>query len=77
MDLRAIFMGLLFALVWSSAFTSARVIVAYAPPMGSLALRFLVSGLIAVAIARAMGQSWTLTRSQWRAWPPSSPRPCR
>jgi len=67
MDLRAIFMGLSFALIWSSAFTSARIIVAHAPPMGSLAVRFLISGLIGVAVAKALGQSWNLTRSQWRA----------
>ncbi len=67
MDLRAIAMGLVFALIWSSAFTSARIIVADASPLFSLALRFLISGLIGVAIARAMGQSWALTRAQWRA----------
>ncbi len=67
MDLRAIAMGLVFALIWSSAFTSARIIVADASPLFSLALRFLISGLIGVAIARAMGQSWRLTRPQWRA----------
>ncbi|ETA49685.1 DMT family transporter [Ponticoccus alexandrii] len=67
MDMRAILMGLAFAAMWSSAFTSARIIVAAAPPLGSLALRFLISGLIAVALARAMGQTWRLTRGQWRA----------
>jgi drug/metabolite transporter (DMT)-like permease len=67
MDLRAICMGLLFALIWSSAFTSARIIVADAPPLASLALRFLVSGLIGIAIARALGQSMRLTRDQWKA----------
>ncbi|KIC41015.1 peptide ABC transporter permease [Ruegeria sp. ANG-S4] len=67
MDLRAIFMGLVFAFIWSSAFTSARIIVADASPLFSLALRFLISGLIGVAIARMMGQSWRLTRDQWRA----------
>lgn len=67
MDIRAILMGLAFAFMWSSAFTSARIIVAYAPPMGSLALRFFVSGLIGVAIALALGQSFRLTRAQWRA----------
>ena len=67
MDLRAIAMGLVFALIWSSAFSSARIIVADASPLFSLALRFLISGLIGVAIARAMGQSWRLTRNQWRA----------
>lgn len=67
MDIRAILMGLAFAFMWSSAFTSARIIVAYAPPMGSLALRFFVSGLIGVGIALALGQSFRLTRAQWRA----------
>ena len=67
MDVRAILMGLGFALMWSSAFTSARVIVADASPLYSLALRFRLSGFIAVGLARAMGQSWRLTRTQWRA----------
>jgi len=67
MDTRAIAMGLAFALMWSSAFTSARIIVADASPIYSLALRFLISGLLGVIIAVAMGQSWRLTRSQWYA----------
>jgi len=67
MDIRAIIMGLAFAFMWSSAFTSARIIVADASPLFSLALRFLVSGLLGVLIARAMGQSWRLSRSQWYA----------
>ncbi len=67
MDMRAIGMGLAFALMWSSAFTSARIIVMDAPPLGSLALRFFISGLIGVAIARSLGQTWHLTRNQWRA----------
>ncbi len=65
-DLRAIIMGLSFALIWSSAFTSARIIVTQAPPLTVSALRFLIAGLVAVTIARAMGQSWSLTRTQWR-----------
>ncbi|MEL0438389.1 DMT family transporter [Phycobacter sp. K97] len=67
MDIRAIAMGLTFALMWSSAFTSARIIVVDASPLFSLAVRFLISGLIGVAIAAAMGQTWRLTRGQWRA----------
>ncbi|MDX1780142.1 MAG: DMT family transporter [Thalassovita sp.] len=67
MNLRAVAMGLAFALMWSSAFTSARVIVAYAPPMASLSLRFLISGLLGIGIALALGQSFRLTRAQWRA----------
>ncbi len=67
MDKRAIIMGLAFALMWSSAFTSARIIVADASPLFSLACRFLVSGILGVMIARAMGQSWHLSRKQWYA----------
>lgn len=67
MDVRAILMGLAFAVMWSSAFTSARIIVAAAPPVSALALRFLISGLLGVLIARALGQSWRLTPAQWRA----------
>src|SRR6056297_1578241 len=67
MDIRAILMGLAFAVMWSSAFTSARIIVASAPPLTALSLRFFISGLLGVLIARALGQSWQLTRGQWRA----------
>ena len=67
MDFRSILMGMAFVVMWSSAFTSARMIVADAPPLTALALRFLLSGLIGVGLARLMGQSWHLTRSQWRA----------
>ena len=67
MDIRAILMGLAFAVMWSSAFTSARIIVADAPPLLALAFRFALSGAFAVLIARWMGQSWNLSSSQWRA----------
>lgn len=67
MDVRSVVMGLAFALMWASAFTSARMIVQDAPPLSALALRFLLSGLIGIAIARALGQSWRLTPAQWRA----------
>ena len=65
MDGRAVFLGLAYALMWSSAFTSARIIVAYAPPLYSLSARFLISGLIGVIIALILGQSWKLSRKQW------------
>ncbi|TMM52696.1 DMT family transporter [Sulfitobacter sabulilitoris] len=67
MDMRAIFMGLAFAIMWSSAFTSARIIVADASPLLALSLRYLISGLLGVGIARLLGQSWRLTPAQWRA----------
>ncbi|MGI3170141.1 DMT family transporter [Pseudooceanicola sp. C21-150M6] len=67
MDLRALLLGVSFAFMWSSAFTSARIILVDAPPIAALSLRFLVSGLLGVLIARALGQSWRLDRRQWRA----------
>ena len=67
MDIRAILAGLAFALIWSSAFTSARIILADAPPILSLSLRFLISGLIGIALAQFLGQTWRLTPGQWRA----------
>jgi len=66
MDIKAILMGLGFAAMWSSAFTSARIIVEFAPPLTALACRFLVSGLIGIVIAKALGQNMNLTRRQWR-----------
>lgn len=67
MDFKAIAMGLAFAFMWSSAFTSARIIVVDTPPIMALSFRFLISGLIAVGLARFLGQNWRLTRGQWRA----------
>ncbi len=67
MDFRAILMGLAFVAMWSSAFTSAWIIVASAPPLTALCLRFLISGLLGVLIARLLGQTWRLTPAQWRA----------
>ena len=67
MDIKAIFLGLAFAFMWSSAFTSGHIIVSSAPPLTALALRFLISGLIGVLLARYLGQTWTLTKKQWIA----------
>lgn len=65
--MKSILMGLTFAFIWSSAFTSARFIVADASPLASLAVRFLISGILGVVLARMLGQTWHLTRDQWRA----------
>ena len=65
MDIRAISM-LAFALV-VLAFTSARIVVADASPLAALSVRFFISGLIAVGVARAgavvgvVAQQWRLT----------------
>lgn len=67
MDLRAIIMGLTFALIWSSAFTSARIIVLQAPPLTVSALRFFIAGVLVVGVAWALGQRPRLSRAGWRA----------
>lgn len=67
MDLRTALMGLSFVTMWSSAFTSARIAVAHAPPFAMLSVRFLIAGLLAVAVARWLGQRVTLSRAGWRA----------
>lgn len=67
MDIRAIIMGVGFAVMWSSAFTTARIIVTAAPPLTALSIRFLISGVLGILIALALKQSFRLTRAQWRA----------
>ena len=67
MDIKAIVMGLVFALIWSSAFTSARIIVLQAPALTISALRFLLAGLLCMGIAYLMGQRIRLDRRNWGA----------
>ena len=67
MDIRAIFMGIIFAVIWSSAFSSARIIVAAAPPLITLSIRFFIAGLIGVIIAYGLGQTIKMTRGQWKS----------
>ncbi|MTH76604.1 DMT family transporter [Paracoccus aestuariivivens] len=66
MDLRAISMGVGFALLWSSAFTTTRIIVMAAPPLTALVIRFALSAVVAIPLALAMGQSLRLTRAEWK-----------
>ena len=68
MDIRAILMGVSFAVMWASAFTTTRMIVTEAPPLLALSLRFAISGVVGIAIAWLMGETWrNLSRVQWRA----------
>ncbi len=67
MDLRAILMGVAFAAMWSSAFTSARFAVIDAPPFLFLTARFLMSGVLAIGMAFALGQRIRLDRRGWLA----------
>ncbi len=67
MDWRALGLGLAFVAMWSSALTSARLVVADAPPFLALAVRFAISGAIALGIGRALGQRLPRRRAQWAA----------
>ena len=62
-----IILGVSFALIWSSAFTSARISMFDAPPFLLLSLRFFLSGIIAVVFAHIIGQSINFTKSEWVA----------
>ncbi len=67
MDIRSIAMGLAFSLIWSSAFTSARIIVQVAPPLTVSCVRFLIAGTICVSVAALMGQRVQLNRRVLRS----------
>lgn len=67
MDFRAVLMGVSFSVMWSSAFATARILVAGAPPFATLSLRFALAGLVAVLIARGLGQSWRIDAGQARS----------
>lgn len=67
MDARALTMGLLFVIMWSSAFTSARIAVVDAPPFLLLTVRFLISGCLALGVGWMLGQRLALSRTQWRS----------
>ncbi|MEC9342477.1 MAG: DMT family transporter [Pseudomonadota bacterium] len=60
-------MGIAFALVWSSAFSVAKILVAHTPPFSISAVRFAVAATIAGTIALAMGQKLPEGRNAWRA----------
>lgn len=64
-DALALTLGLAFVLLWSSAFTSAKIALADAPPFLLLAARFLVAGVGAVAVALALGQRVPRSRRVW------------
>lgn len=60
-------MGVAFAILWSSAFSVAKVLVAHIPPFTVSTVRFFIAALIAGCLAVALGQR--LPRG-WQAWRP-------
>jgi drug/metabolite transporter (DMT)-like permease len=67
MTARLLLTGCVFSLLWSSAFTVATIAIRDAPPLLVLTVRFLVAGLIGIAIAYALGQRIALNRQEWTA----------
>ena len=67
MKIRDFILGVSFALIWSSAFTSARISMFDAPPFLLLSLRFFLSGTIAIGIALIIGQSFNFSKLEWYA----------
>jgi len=65
MDLRSILMGVSFSVIWSSAFTSAKILVIAASPLMVLSVRFLISGLLGIVLASLLGQRIQLNRGEW------------
>ena len=65
MKTREIFLGLAFALIWSSAFTSARISMFDAPPFLLLSVRFLLSGIVALGLATYFGQKVIFSKLEW------------
>jgi drug/metabolite transporter (DMT)-like permease len=51
-----------FLLLWSSAFSAGKIAVADCPPLIFLAARFLVAGVVMMAVAAACGIRWTLSK---------------
>ena len=63
----AIALGVLFSVIWSSAFSVAKIAVQDAPPLWLLSTRFLVAGAIAVSFALFYGQTLPRGRRIWLA----------
>ena len=60
--LRLALMVLAFVLLWSSAFSAAKIAVSDSPPLIFLAVRFLAAGVLMLALAPLSGIRWTLSR---------------
>lgn len=67
MDVRTVLMGVGFAFMWASAFSTTRIIVVAAPPLTALSIRFAVGAVVAIGLALALRQNFRLTRGEWRA----------
>lgn len=65
MELKSVAMGLAFVILWSSAFTSAKIIVEHSPPLLVLSVRFFVTGSIGLFLAHLFFDKIALTKKEW------------
>ena len=68
MSLKSLFLGLIFVLLWSSAFTSAKILVSNAPPLLILGLRFLLTGTIGIIINNLFFYKIKLSQLSFSNW---------
>ena len=66
MNLKSLLMGLTFILFWSSAFTSAKILVSNSPPLLVLGIRFLFTGTIGILINNIFFNKIKLNRNNWK-----------
>ena len=65
MEPKSVIMGLGFVILWSSAFTSAKIIVQYSPPLLILAVRFFLTGSLGLLLAKLFCEKTSLTKKEW------------
>ena len=62
MEFKHILLGVGFALIWASAFPSAKIAVQFSPPFFFLFLRFTLAGLFSIILGTYLGQSFQFDR---------------
>ena len=65
MKSKPLIMGLVFVVLWSSAFTSAKIIVNHAPPLLALGVRFFLTGLFGLILFKLFYKKVSLTKNEW------------
>ena len=65
MNLKSLMLGLLFVLLWSSAFTSAKILVTNGPPFLVLGLRFFLTGIFGILLSILFLNKIKITREDW------------
>ena len=59
-------MGLMFIVIWYSAFTSAKILVSNSPPLLVLGIRFLFTGAIGILINKCFFYNIKLNQNDWK-----------